>query len=148
MFQGNSKLKDRESNLNVITRRVTLLKQQYNSLNNLGKGLSCYSQDCKLQEPSKLTHVNVKAGHLYSLFCRMVHYFGFAYMVFSDPINTSNQLSAACATTCYSPICSQKTRLRRDLLALLRKANAVSSKVPKAEPVKEGIYPHFSLPLV
>ena len=105
LFQiSASKSKDREGNLNVITRRVALLKQQYSNLNNLGKGLTCYSRECNSQDP--------------------------------NPINTNNQLLAACSTNCFSPLCIQKARLRRELLSLLRKANAASAKVPRAEPVK------------
>lgn len=57
-------------------------------------------------------------------------------LLFSDPVNNSNQLAAACVNTCYSPICMQKVRLRADLLTLLRKANSVSAA--RAAPVKEG----------
>ncbi|KAE8752789.1 hypothetical protein FOCC_FOCC000527 [Frankliniella occidentalis] len=106
ILQGNSaKHKERDSNLSVVMRKVAHLKQQYSNLNSLGKGLSCYSQECNAQAPNQL--------------------------------NTNNQLMAACTTSCYSPICIQKIRLRCELLALLRKANAAKVNVAKIEPVKE-----------
>ena len=36
----------RETNLNIITRKVALFKQHYIALSRLGKNLSCYAQDC------------------------------------------------------------------------------------------------------
>lgn len=56
ILQGHAtKLKDRDGNYHVVSRKVALLKQQIINLNNLGKGLACYSQECNLQAPSKLS---------------------------------------------------------------------------------------------
>jgi len=77
--------------LNSITRRVTAVRQQYAKLARLGRGLSCYCQQC-----------NVNA--------------------------VQSPGSAASPTlSCYSPLCLQKARVRRELLILLRKVNSHSS---------------------
>ena len=77
--------------LSSLTRRVTALRQQCAKLTRLGRGLSCYCQQC-----------NVNAVQ-----------------------NTGS--AASPALSCYSPLCLQKARVRRELLVLLRKVNSHSS---------------------
>lgn len=60
-----------------------------------------------------------KNGACYSKYCNMTGQAG------KTPVTPQSLQS-----TCYSPICLQKARLKRDLLALLRKANALNNNQP------------------
>ncbi|XP_043274049.1 nucleosome-remodeling factor subunit NURF301 isoform X2 [Venturia canescens] len=60
-----------------------------------------------------------KNGACYSKYCNMTGQAG------KTPVTPQSLQS-----TCYSPICLQKARLKRDLLTLLRKANALNNNQP------------------
>ncbi|KAK0170901.1 hypothetical protein PV328_008686 [Microctonus aethiopoides] len=60
-----------------------------------------------------------KGNHCYSRFCNM-----------SGPATKTPITPQSLTSTCYSPICLQKARLKRDLVNLLRKANALNSNQP------------------
>ncbi|XP_012274975.1 nucleosome-remodeling factor subunit NURF301 isoform X2 [Orussus abietinus] len=57
-----------------------------------------------------------KNGTCYSRYCNMT----------PTPGKTSNAAQSL-TSTCYSPMCLQKARLKRDLIALLRKANTLNN---------------------
>lgn len=57
-----------------------------------------------------------KNGSCYSRYCNMT--------TLPGKITTTTQ---SLTSTCYSPICLQKARLKLDLIALLRKANALNN---------------------
>lgn len=57
-----------------------------------------------------------KNGSCYSRYCNV-----------SSTINTTKNNAQILTCTCYSPICLQRTRLKRDLVTLLRKANALNN---------------------
>lgn len=66
-----------------------------------------------------------KNGSCYSRYCNMTAPPG-------KPTATAQSLTS----TCYSPICLQKARIKRDLITLLRKANSLSNNqsVPSLAP--------------
>ena len=68
-----------------------------------------------------------KNGRCYSKFCNMMAQPG------------KNVAAAQCLTaSCYSPICLQKARLKRELITLLRKANALNNnQVPNLTKIGE-----------
>lgn len=57
-----------------------------------------------------------KNGSCYSRYCNM-----------TTPPGKIATTPQSLTSTCYSPICLQKARLKRDLISLLRKANALNN---------------------
>ncbi|CAL7947538.1 unnamed protein product [Xylocopa violacea] len=57
-----------------------------------------------------------KNGRCYSRYCNM-----------TAPLGKPTTATQSLTSTCYSPICLQKARLKLDLFALLRKANALNN---------------------
>lgn len=57
-----------------------------------------------------------KNSNCYSRYCNM-----------TAPPGKTGTTTQSLTSTCYSPICLQKARLKRDLITLLRKANALNN---------------------
>ncbi|KAJ1519876.1 hypothetical protein ONE63_004117 [Megalurothrips usitatus] len=55
---SGTKPKERDGMFGATMRRAALLKQQLQHLNSLGKGLSCYSQDCNVHTPNPVANNN------------------------------------------------------------------------------------------
>lgn len=86
--------------LTAISKRIQQVRLQYSSALKLCKNGGCYSRYCNMNNASKNNAVQV---------------------------NTAQIITPNTIDTCYSPLCMRKTRLKRDLIALLRKANALNN---------------------
>lgn len=97
---------------NILTGKQpkTISTSAREMLNVIGKRI----QHVKAQYAS-IMRLN-KNGSCYSRYCNMT--------TLPGKITTTTQ---SLTSTCYSPICLQKARLKLDLIALLRKANALNN---------------------
>lgn len=86
--------------LAAISKRIQQVRLQYTTTLKLCKNGTCYSRYCNMNNPNKNNTVQ---------------------------INTTQVITPNTFDTCYSPLCMRKTRLKRDLIALLRKANALNN---------------------
>ncbi|KAL6258442.1 hypothetical protein P5V15_010398 [Pogonomyrmex californicus] len=84
--------------LAAITKRIQQVRLQYANASKLCKSGGCYSRYCNL----------------------------------NNPTNKNNAINAQVITTniidtCYSPLCMRKMQIKRDLIALIHKANALNN---------------------
>ncbi|XP_011164539.2 nucleosome-remodeling factor subunit NURF301 isoform X2 [Solenopsis invicta] len=84
----------------TITKRIQQVRLQYTAALKLCKNDSCYSRYCNMNNTNKNNTIQ---------------------------INTTQVITPNISDTCYSPLCMRKMRLKRDLIVLLRKANALSN---------------------
>ncbi|XP_018361113.1 PREDICTED: nucleosome-remodeling factor subunit NURF301 isoform X2 [Trachymyrmex cornetzi] len=85
--------------LATITKRIQQVRLQYSTALKLCKNGSCYSRYCNMN--------NAKNNAV--------------------QVNTTQTITPNIIDTCYSPLCMRKARLKRDLIVLLRKANALNN---------------------
>lgn len=78
MLKGNSKLKDRGGHMSAaVLRQVSALKAKHSQLNSLGKGLSCYSQDCRSQAASEFQIIKKCITHFLLMILQLTAFFPF-----------------------------------------------------------------------
>ncbi|XP_018314724.1 nucleosome-remodeling factor subunit NURF301 isoform X2 [Mycetomoellerius zeteki] len=92
--------------LATITKRIQQVRLQYSTALKLYKNGGCYSRYCNMN--------NAKNN---------------AVQVSTTQIITPNTID-----TCYSPLCMRKARLKRDLIVLLRRANALNNNQSSSLP--------------
>ncbi|XP_077275780.1 nucleosome-remodeling factor subunit NURF301 E(bx) isoform X1 [Temnothorax americanus] len=85
--------------LSAISKRIQQVRLQYATVMKLCKSDSCYSRYCNMNNANKNNVVQ---------------------------INTT-QIITPSTDTCYSPLCMRKTRLKRELLALVRRASILNN---------------------
>lgn len=88
--------------LTAMNKHIQQLRAQYANLVKLCKNISCYSRYCNVT-PSPSTAVGATKNN--------------------TPLTNTKNL----ACNCYSPLCMQKVRIKSELIALLRKANALNN---------------------
>ncbi|XP_072747484.1 LOW QUALITY PROTEIN: nucleosome-remodeling factor subunit NURF301 [Anoplolepis gracilipes] len=88
--------------LTAITKRIQQMRAQYANIAKNWKNVGCYSRYC---------NTNNAGGKNNAV-----------------QVNTAQVITVQISDTCYSPICMQKTRIKRELIALARKANALSNQ--------------------
>ncbi|XP_011691661.1 PREDICTED: nucleosome-remodeling factor subunit NURF301 isoform X2 [Wasmannia auropunctata] len=86
--------------LAAITKRIQQVRLQYTTSLKLCKNGGCYSRYCNASNANKNNTVQS---------------------------NTPQVITPNTIDTCYSPLCMRKARLKRDLIVLLRKANALQN---------------------
>lgn len=86
--------------LTAISKRIQQIRTQYANTVKLCKNVGCYSRYCNMNNGGKKNAVQV---------------------------NTAQVIAVHISDTCYSPLCMQRTRLKRELIALARKANALNN---------------------
>ncbi|XP_011866666.1 PREDICTED: nucleosome-remodeling factor subunit NURF301 isoform X2 [Vollenhovia emeryi] len=86
--------------LTAISKRIQQVRSQYMATMKLCKNGGCYSRYCNMNSVGKNNAVQ---------------------------INTAQTVTPNFVDTCYSPMCMRKTRLKRELISLIRKANALNN---------------------
>lgn len=84
--------------LTAIGKRIQQVRSQYANIVKLCKNGGCYSRYCNMTPSPSSPTTGATKNNAQSLVC-----------------------------TCYSPVCLQRARLKRDLITLLRKANALNN---------------------
>ncbi|KMQ97122.1 nucleosome-remodeling factor subunit nurf301 [Lasius niger] len=87
--------------LTAISKRIQQVRAQYANIAKFCKNVGCYSRYCNVNNAGSKN--NAAQG------------------------NTAQVIAVHISDTCYSPLCIQKTRLKRELIALARKANALNN---------------------
>lgn len=87
--------------LAAISKRIQQVRTQYANIVKLCKSVTCYSHYCNVNNASSKNNV--------------------------AQVNTAQVIAVHIADTCYSPLCMQKMRLKRELIVLARKANALNN---------------------
>lgn len=85
----------------AISKRIQQVRAQYANIAKFCKNVGCYSRYCNVNNAGSKN--NAAQG------------------------NTAQVIAVHISDTCYSPLCIQKTRLKRELIALARKANALNN---------------------
>ncbi|XP_011646534.1 nucleosome-remodeling factor subunit NURF301 isoform X3 [Pogonomyrmex barbatus] len=84
--------------LAAITKRIQQVRLQYANASKLCKSGGCYSRYCNLNNPTNKNNI------------------------INAQVITTNIID-----TCYSPLCMRKMQIKRDLIALIHKANALNN---------------------